>query len=135
MEFLVKDYIWVDRFCVVDDEDDSELCNIKDPVTGEFYGPFSVDDKGALGLVCGVLNNLCGDIHHLESEVKVRDKLISSDKLKLARSNIHLSGEVVKAKGLYKLACQVCREECEELCDAYPGDEGLGEFMFLRGWK
>ena len=122
------------RFCVELSDDDSELCYIKNRDVPCFYGPFDAEDIYALEDVCKVLNGLASDVNHLEKEIQFRDNLISSDKLKLARSNIHLSGSLVKCNGLHKLACRVCRAEFDELMDCYPGDEGLCEFGVLRGW-
>ena len=134
MEYLVKSVVGLDRFCVELADDDSELCYIKNKDVPCFYGPFDAEDIVALEDVCKLLNGLASDVNHLEKEVEVRDKLISVDEMDLARSNVRLSGSVVKARGLHKLGCRVCEEEVKELLGVFPGDEGLVEFKRLKGW-
>lgn len=134
MEYLVKDVMGVNRFCVELSDDDSELCYIKNKDVPCFYGPFDANDIVALEEVCKLLNGLASEVNHLEKEIQFRDKLISVDEMDLARSNVRLSGSVVKARGLHKLSCRVCEEEVKELLCVFPGDEGLVEFNRLKGW-
>ena len=115
-------------------DDDYGYIQVKNTLTGEYFGTFEIADKDSVICICDLLNGLVDTICHWQREFNNADKLLDTDKKDLFRTVNVLSSKVLRLEFLHDKSCEVCRETVEDILNNYPGDAGLLEFKDFRKW-